>query len=630
MSTKSVRMIRVAATFGNTSDSSRYDYYVYYAPAMETFYIRGAWGTELANPFCLPKVPSEMSFAEALTKIRNSLCELYKYLSTSQKWRWAPVGKQEEAYVFTTCLVESEDGEALPENRLPVKFKEMVEIKEEDHMILGEEDYYVCEHCGERVPADQVYVDSCGTVICEDCFEDAETCEECGQFIFYSDGGVTTATRRVRYNEYQCYVCDSCLDEHYFHCDSCDEYYHNSLLELSDDNHSICVGCSSDWVRCRECGEVLYRDDAEYDDENDNWYCTECSNRLQYRIRNYSYKPSPNFLSLPGDPADGGDKLYMGVELEIDGGNDPSECAYDILRNNAEVIYIKHDGSLGGNGMELVTHPCTLSYHRNVFPWEEIMKTARSYGYRSHETDTCGLHVHVNRTALGLGTDQQEATIAKIALLMERFWDTLVKFSRRNYSQLHWCKKLNIDVAPDETDQELINKIAKSRTVYHDDRYYALNLTNSNTIEFRVFRGTLKYETLMATLQFVRNIVTWAREHTVRETLKCTWNEFALSADYPELKAYMESRGIINTEGADIHVEPFKVGDKVMVRPDLDTWADENDIGWLVDDMYDAAGEVFVIASVTRDPDCGMGSTYYYELKGNMYSWGAGALIRLS
>ena len=37
-------------------------------------------------------------------------------------------------------------------------------------------------------------------------------------------------------------------------------------------------------------------------------------------------------------------------------------------------------------------------------------------------------------------------------------------------------------------------------------RYVAVNLNNYHTIEFRLFRGTLKYNTFIATLQMVNHI----------------------------------------------------------------------------------------------------------------------------
>ena len=60
--------------------------------------------------------------------------------------------------------------------------------------------------------------------------------------------------------------------------------------------------------------------------------------------------------------------------------------------------------------MELVTHPMSLDWHKD-FCWEDIMKKAVSMGYRSHQTSTCGLHIHVNRNSLGDTHDEQELVI---------------------------------------------------------------------------------------------------------------------------------------------------------------------------------------------------------------------------
>jgi hypothetical protein len=39
------------------------------------------------------------------------------------------------------------------------------------------------------------------------------------------------------------------------------------------------------------------------------------------------------------------------------------------------------------------------------------------------------------------------------------------------------------------------------------DRYEAVNVTGSETIEFRIFRGSLRYESIMAALEFVNAVL---------------------------------------------------------------------------------------------------------------------------
>lgn len=42
------------------------------------------------------------------------------------------------------------------------------------------------------------------------------------------------------------------------------------------------------------------------------------------------------------------------------------------------------------------------------------MRKALSLGYRSHNTSTCGLHVHIGRKQLGYSYEEQEEVISRI------------------------------------------------------------------------------------------------------------------------------------------------------------------------------------------------------------------------
>ncbi|WP_036694815.1 amidoligase family protein, partial [Pelistega indica] len=48
--------------------------------------------------------------------------------------------------------------------------------------------------------------------------------------------------------------------------------------------------------------------------------------------------------------------------------------------------------------------------------------------------------------------------------------------------------------------------------LYAGDRYKALNFENADTIEFRLFRGTTKFSTVMATLEFVNALYFYAKQ----------------------------------------------------------------------------------------------------------------------
>ena len=176
------------------------------------------------------------------------------------------------------------------------------------------------------------------------------------------------------------------------------------------------------YTRCSNCDAVIHLDNV-YNLEGYD-YCRECYNEecsKCHSIHDYGYKPELIFY--------GDSDRYFGVELEIDGAGKDDDYADELLEIaniSDEHIYIKSDGSLD-DGMEIVSHPMTLDFHKD-FCWEDIMRKAISLGYRSHQTSTCGLHIHVNRDCLGEDRDDQEMVISKILYFTERHWNELLKF----------------------------------------------------------------------------------------------------------------------------------------------------------------------------------------------------------
>ena len=74
-------------------------------------------------------------------------------------------------------------------------------------------------------------------------------------------------------------------------------------------------------------------------------------------------------------------------------------------------------------------------------------------------------------------------------------------------------------------------------------RYYAVNLTNTHTIEIRIFRGTLKYVTFAATLQFINLLLDAITEGTIQDMQALTWQDIVNGAkEYTELSEYLKAR----------------------------------------------------------------------------------------
>lgn len=417
------------------------------------------------------------------------------------------------------------------------------EIFEKENKKMNEENIQrICSDCGRVIEENEEYYIT-GDIrnICEECYEESYyTCDECGA-IYPVDEGIVV-------NIGEMLICEDCAEtESYYRCEGCGKYFTENFrtryqLANGDD---VCSHCADDVEECHECGELFWRDDMTSDEIGWEtvWYCADCDRGRRKCIHDYGYKPTPKYKVHNHDEfwADDSIKeLLFGVELEIDKGEDAEQVAAEIT-DSCEDVYCKHDGSLSC-GVEIVTHPCTLEYHLNDLGWDEICRIALDNGFTSHEARTCGLHIHVGRKQLGESEDERKDNIAKIIMLVDRHWDSIVNFTRRTSSQLgHWAAKPDISSIISRARDEYLTYDINSE-ISSEGRYQAVNLQNRNTIEFRIYNGTLKVGTLYATLQFTSNVCKYAMTHSIDECLASQWKDVAEYETTPELMEYLEAR----------------------------------------------------------------------------------------
>lgn len=121
------------------------------------------------------------------------------------------------------------------------------------------DNYYHCCICCDCIinEADTVCIN--GYCYCEDCANDyVETCAHCGETIQIRDTAFSSADA-YDFDGNGDYICNDCVENHYFYCDCCNVVYPlGEQVEVDDER--LCARCAeSETFECDECGELHLR-----------------------------------------------------------------------------------------------------------------------------------------------------------------------------------------------------------------------------------------------------------------------------------------------------------------------------------------------------------------------------------
>lgn len=394
---------------------------------------------------------------------------------------------------------------------------ELIEEKTKGEIKMGEsKEKYICDKCGKEF--DFNCGDYDGQVfeyngewhhLCDDCFEeDFAYCKNCNDIIARDDAHF------IDEDDGDVYCCESCTEEDYYRCYDCgnwiqrgsEEYYHIAS-RYGNGNEVICEDCRQNyWGCCEDCGDYFRDEDLNYHEYDDRYYCDQCYDehgRGDYNgICEYHSGPELEYYREPHKKSyNFKDFKGYGFELEVDRGgydHDNAKIVNEMLDCEA---YCAGDGSLD-DGFEIISHPHTREA-MEAMPMNDVLAWLIRNGYKSHDAGTCGLHVHASKLLFGDEEKDRINNIAKIVMFYEIFWDDVLKVSRRSQSQVDdWANRYN---RGKKELYEMTDTAVKTGSTR--GRYFAVNLCNKHTIEFRLMRGTLKKETFWATLDFIMTTV---------------------------------------------------------------------------------------------------------------------------
>lgn len=348
-----------------------------------------------------------------------------------------------------------------------------------------------CSFCQSEITLNSWYQFIGDKISCETCYKNNyKVCRICGKTHLRTDMQETD----INFRGENISVCKKCARDQFKVCNGCNKLnYKGDLIRHGDEN--FCHECFN--VRfdtCSVCrnifpkGEVVHKIRIGH-----QLSCKKCYNWHGPIIR-YEHT---NYLEVKGVPQVQTDEecaaliarchLY-GVELEVvvaDGVKEKrGPKAQEVLeRFETDFLVMKEDRSVMDQcGFEICTAPATLDYQK--LAWGKFFDKMPE-NLASYTNDHCGLHIHCSRKPLSL------LAIGKMLVFVndagnKSFIECIAGRAANNYCKIQ--KKKHGDV--------------QRPGGHHEDRHEAINLMNPHTIEFRIFKGTLKRQSFFKALEF--------------------------------------------------------------------------------------------------------------------------------
>lgn len=331
-------------------------------------------------------------------------------------------------------------------------------------------------------------------------------------------------------------ICRSCHEEEMYACELCGDNYHESMHKLVNVDGKklyLCPGCIVKIVICESCGGQTTKPHGFEEGGKVKKLCAACIEAMK-PIKGHTYRPATKFFGL-GTP-------HLGVELEVENSKElkyyerssdnvkkdfnPTHDIADWVQLQIDsLFYCKRDGSIGRGGeaaIEIVSHPFTFDFakkHKKQIA--TFLKELKEQGCHGNPK-TCGMHVHVSRK------DLSTTNIYKMLRFFKQNED-FIKFisGRDNISQMEQYASVKNSFA---SKLSITKSALSGRSA---TRYSAINLTNTATVEIRIFQSTLDPKAYYKNLEFVIALYSFSKEGS-------------LTASYNDFQMYVEKAGMYN------------------------------------------------------------------------------------
>ena len=419
---------------------------------------------------------------------------------------------------------------------------------------------HACMVCG-RTPAESHPYIIAASIEDDELRTTRWVCDEHEELAHCAGCGELVSTRHATHPN-DAWYCDECTTQYladgiFGECYDCGRIIANNQLTYIDGSDSyVCRPCRRNYYgQCNNCGDWHHQDGLSYDDDSGHHYCDSCYEESACGIIG-SYHGQDKVRQFLGEGA-----YHHGLEIEVECSRDHANAArecQELWPDNA--VTFERDGSLS-DGFEVITDsPWTTDYlrsHRGQVT--EALASLVANGCRSHNTSSCGMHIHTSWPALGVLKAEQDYNSTKLALITERFPEDMDKLCRRRATS--YCPKIN------STEPVYIEAMKGNIRG-------AWNFQERDTFEFRHPRGTLNVDTVYATVELVDALVRSATRLSIERIQKAkTLAEVLRAANggriRAELAAYMERRGVATdtAQAAPEQTEPENSPEDAIAEP---------------------------------------------------------------
>ena len=315
-------------------------------------------------------------------------------------------------------------------------------------------------------------------------------------------------------------------------CEDCEALeFHDEGTWVYDGDRFVCAHCCNHYYHYSDSRDCYIHDDDEDDNDDENELIGEY------------HSSSENLDLIPSDHDHTKNPIYLGMELEMEcnGSRTRYERAETLLDaigtyKGHQYCLLENDGSLN-DGFEMVTGHTSLAVHRDQLSFFKNQFA----GMKSHDTRTCGLHIHICKKGMNMNhaaklilfiNDSSNQRLVKAIARRDGSSFAQVKNKKASYSWLKSAKQ---------------NSGIRNQLMYlNDDRYEALNFKNPNTVEFRLFKGTLRYETIISCLEFTYASWYFAKESGINDLTTDNFIKFICKpenrADTKFLREYLKQK----------------------------------------------------------------------------------------